>query len=494
MYKLHLILKYLRKRRIAWVSLIAVTLCTAMVLVVISVMGGWLRMFRESFHGLSGDVIVHGDSLTGFPHYEEMIEKIQALPDIKAAVPTMETFGLINLVNQKRLGVRVIGYPIERIGEVNKFPESLYRQYVRHKDVADDRARPAAERAEAEKLAEQGLKSASFKKPLPNDLYKDYLSTSNPDRMPGMIAGVGVLDIHKDKKGNFPPRDFIYTIWAKLTVIGISGETSNVDLAGDKGELMFWIVDDSRTQIWQYDQSTVYIAFDVLQKMLAMDGREERNPDTGKVTVIPARTRDIQVAIKEGANLARAKEQVLGVVQQVRAAHQIPQRFPIVVETWEESNAMFIAAIEKEIALVTFLFSLISIVAVFLIFCIFYMIVVEKTKDIGIIKSVGATNEGVAGIFLGYGLAIGIVGAGLGLLVGYLIVRNINYLHEQMGKLLNIQIWNPEIYAFDKIPNQMNPWHVSAILLVAVISAVIGAMVPAIRAARMQPVEALRWE
>ena len=64
--------------------------------------------------------------------------------------------------------------------------------------------------------------------------------------------------------------------------------------------------------------------------------------------------------------------------------------------------------------LVTFLFGIISIVAVFLIFCIFYMIVVEKTKDIGIIKSVGATAGGVAGIFLGYGLAIGLVGGGAG--------------------------------------------------------------------------------
>ena len=53
MYKTLLIFKYLRKRRIAWVSLIAVMLCTAMVIVVISVMGGWLRMFRESFHGLT---------------------------------------------------------------------------------------------------------------------------------------------------------------------------------------------------------------------------------------------------------------------------------------------------------------------------------------------------------------------------------------------------------------------------------------------------------
>ena len=65
MYKLHLILKYLRRRRIAWVSLIAVMLCTAMVLVVISVMGGWLRMFRASFQGLSGDIVIRTDTRTG---------------------------------------------------------------------------------------------------------------------------------------------------------------------------------------------------------------------------------------------------------------------------------------------------------------------------------------------------------------------------------------------------------------------------------------------
>jgi len=78
MYKLHLISKYLLKRRIAWVSLIAVMLCTAMVLIVISVMGGWLRMFRASFHGLDGDVIVRAKSAAvGFPNYQAMIDGIE---------------------------------------------------------------------------------------------------------------------------------------------------------------------------------------------------------------------------------------------------------------------------------------------------------------------------------------------------------------------------------------------------------------------------------
>src|SRR3954463_11240311 len=74
-----LILKYLRKRRIAWVSLIAVMLCTAMVIVVISVMGGWLRMFKETFHDITGDIVISRRSLTGFAHYQEMIDEIEKL-------------------------------------------------------------------------------------------------------------------------------------------------------------------------------------------------------------------------------------------------------------------------------------------------------------------------------------------------------------------------------------------------------------------------------
>src|SRR5688500_14142591 len=126
MYKLHLILKYLRKRRIAWVSLIAVMLCTAMVLVVISVMGGWLRMFRASFQGLSGDIVVRSDSRTGFPYYEEMIAELEKLPQIEAAAPLIETYGLVNIDNTIRKPVQVVGISLDRIGRVNGFWDSLY--------------------------------------------------------------------------------------------------------------------------------------------------------------------------------------------------------------------------------------------------------------------------------------------------------------------------------------------------------------------------------
>ncbi len=77
MYKLHLIIKYLLKRRIAWVSLLAVMLCTTMVLVVISVMGGWLDMFKSSFRGLSGDIVIHSESHGGVSLLQEIIDRLK---------------------------------------------------------------------------------------------------------------------------------------------------------------------------------------------------------------------------------------------------------------------------------------------------------------------------------------------------------------------------------------------------------------------------------
>jgi lipoprotein-releasing system permease protein len=471
MYKLHLILKYLRKRRIAWVSLIAVMLCTAMVLVVISVMGGWLRMFRESFHGLSGDVIVKGKSLTGFPHYEQVLAGIRQLPEVEAAVPTIRTYGLIHIAvdgdstNAIRDGVQVLGIPIDEMGKVNDFPKSTFRQY--QKNIEEGRDPPTT--------------APSFN--LLPDVPYDAIAGKDSTNWPGMIVGVGVVGLKKDKTGKIDRPDILYTSWAKLTVMGVAADAPTVDV-GNKSEKRYWIVDDSRTQIWQYDSNTVYVDFKVLQKDLGMEAYGDE----------PARASDIQIKVKPGFDLTAVKEKVQGIVEAVTMRPDYPRGHPVEVETWMEANKVWLGAVEKETALVTFLFGMISIVAIFLIFCIFYMIVVEKTKDIGIIKSVGATSAGVAGIFLGYGTAIGIVGGFLGLGVAYVIVKNINEIHTKMGELLGLKIWDPEVYAFDVIPSSMDPKTVIIILSVAIVSSLLGALVPAIRAARMNPVEALRWE
>jgi lipoprotein-releasing system permease protein len=275
--------------------------------------------------------------------------------------------------------------------------------------------------------------------------------------------------------------------------MGLSGEDVSLEGARPTPNY-YWIVDDSRTQIWQMDSKTVYVPFDVLQKDLAMTARQAEDPDTKQKFTIPARTTDVHIKAKPGVDLYALKPQIQKIVNEFHPEEADVLDPRIAVQTWEEANATWLGAVEKEKMLVTMLFGMISIVAIFLIFCIFYMIVVEKTKDIGIIKSVGATSEGVAGIFLGYGLAIGIVGSMLGLLFGYLIVHNINWLHDQIYHITGQHMWNPEVYAFDTIPNTMNAVEVYWIVGIAIVASVLGALVPAVRAAQMHPVEALRWE
>ena len=503
MYKLHLILKYLRKRRIAWVSLVAVTLCTAMVLVVISVMGGWLRMFEQSFHGLSGDVIVRSRSLTGFSHYDQVIARLQQLPSVEAATPIIRTYGLININNLELQGVQVLAFPGDRIGKVNNFPESLWL-WKNPQDMPSISLGDEAETPQ-EKVAKQGI----FDKPLTAETYraitgwknKEESRGSDPAGWSGMILGADLLGIGRDKQGDITGRDDrLYTFPVKLTVLGLSQDFS-VDL-GNKSERTYWIADDSRTQVWQYDSNFVYVPFEQLQADLGMTEKTVTDKRTKKKVTIPARTSEIHVKVRpewqDGAKLVEAREQIEAAVDEVLDAQTrrggVALWPEIVVQTWRESQAKWLGAIEKEKLLTVFLFGIISVVAIFLIFCIFYMIVAEKTKDIGIIKSVGASAGGVMGIFLGYGAAIGIVGAGLGLLFSFLIVKYINEIHTWLGRRLGVQVWDPEVYLFDQIPNTMDPKETTIIVAIAVLASVIGALVPAIRAARMNPVEALRWE
>ncbi len=98
------------------------------------------------------------------------------------------------------------------------------------------------------------------------------------------------------------------------------------------------------------------------------------------------------------------------------------------------------------------------------------------------------------GIFLSYGLSLGLVGSGVGLVAGLLFVRNINAIADVLGKLTGRPIFDPAIYYLYKIPAIVNPWTVAWIVAGAVVIAVLASVLPALRAAMLHPVEALRHE
>jgi lipoprotein-releasing system permease protein len=309
----------------------------------------------------------------------------------------------------------------------------------------------------------------------------------------GLIAGSPLI-LSRDTDGSYKRGDYIYTDWVKLSVGDIQSADSTTPSVTTT---TYWIVDDCRTNVYPVDRNTVYVPFDKLQKDLGMAAQayQEKVGDQLVNRVESAHTSEIQVGLNDGVSADHARAAIQKVVDGVEAQYQFPgDADPVTAETWDQKQAAFTSAVVHEKVLLTFLFGIISVVAVFLVFCIFYMIVVEKTRDIGIIKSVGASNAGVAQIFLGYGLSIGLLGGGMGLLFAYLVVHNINELHAWLGRAMHVVIWDPQTYIFNTIPNTMQTDDVVWIVSIAVLSALGGAMVPAIRASRMNPVEALRWE
>ncbi len=234
------------------------------------------------------------------------------------------------------------------------------------------------------------------------------------------------------------------------------------------------VVDVFKCGMSEYDSSLVFCNLEYLQQMRGMYA-----PVTGVRNVT-----SIQIKLK---NFDDADE----VVKSLKAA------FPpgvFTVRTWEQKQGPLLAAVEVESAILNVLLFLIIAVAGFGILAIFYMIVVEKTRDIGILKSLGASSRGVMSIFLSYGLALGIVGSGVGVALGLVFVRYINTIEGWITWLTGRKVFDEKIYYFPEIPTAVDPMMVFWVALGAMTIAVLASVLPARRASRLHPVEALRYE
>jgi lipoprotein-releasing system permease protein len=472
LYKYLLCWRYLRTRYIALASVISVMLGVATMIVVNSVMAGFSEKMRDRLHGVLADVVVESFSLDGFYNSEEVMARVQELAgdDIVAMAPTMETAGILKFqVGSESMTklVQIIGVrPLER-AKTGDFAEFLFddkSQRIEPSFEVPQRLRDLSP-AGARLKELDGEKEDAF-----TGAMKEMLAQQAREQVPeqGAIIGYAIGTWHQ---GKGQPDMYLAPQGSKISLLFPRSGKSR-----EPGIDEFTVVGYFKSGMSEYDSTHVYVPLEQLQ-----NSRGLLRPDgTGAVN-------QIQIKVKPGVNIDRLAERLQLGLERLR-----PMYFK--VWTWEQKQGALLGAVAIEQGILNILLFMIIAVAGFGILAIFFMIVVEKTRDIGVMKALGASTSGIRWIFLSYGLLLGAVGSGVGMIGGLLFVHYINEIEKFLSMILHHKVFDDTIYYFDKIPTLVEPHTVIAVVAGALLIAVLASIWPAQRAARLHPVKALRSE
>ena len=167
---------------------------------------------------------------------------------------------------------------------------------------------------------------------------------------------------------------------------------------------------------------------------------------------------------------------------------------PLRAQTWAELNRRLLGAIQVEKTTMFFILILVTVVAAFCIMCTLITVAVQKTREIGIIKSLGGSSSKILRIFLLQGFFVGVVGMTVGVALGLLTIENINVIRSFLSHVFGVELFPPDIYNFTQIPAYLTMRDLLVIGASAVGICTLGGVIPAWWAARLEPVEALRYE
>ncbi|HVV80156.1 MAG TPA: lipoprotein-releasing ABC transporter permease subunit [Pseudolabrys sp.] len=167
---------------------------------------------------------------------------------------------------------------------------------------------------------------------------------------------------------------------------------------------------------------------------------------------------------------------------------------PIFMIDWRQRNATFFNALQVERNVMFLILTLIVLVAALNIVSGLIMLVKDKGSDIAILRTMGATQGSVMRVFLITGAAIGVVGTFVGLLLGIVVCLNIESIRQFLSWLTNTELFSPELYFLSKLPADMDTGETTAVVVMALSLSLLATLYPSWRAARLDPVEALRYE
>jgi ABC-type lipoprotein release transport system permease subunit len=384
----------------------------------------------------------------GFSHYEEFVETLEKADFIEAVSPAVKSFALIGLRgSDRKKSVEIMGIDAAVHGKATGFGQTLHY----NKD----------------------------------DASRAFVPVYDPNLV-GCVLGTDLL-LERDIRGGYTHRASLgrtgYSVSCfPLTPKGATAGTVT-DMVNTK---TFYHSDNSLSGLAKVDMSMLYLPFEWAQKLCGMT---DPNRAYNRANAIHIKF-DPDVRLQDGC------DKVASLWQSFREGKTgDKQAFlldAVTVRNWKDYRRSSIAPMEKEQTVMTVMFGFVGITTVFIVFVVSYMIISHKSKDIGILKSIGASNCDIIQLFSGFAFLVGLLGSGIGLFTGWLFLEKINEIEDWLFDRFGFQLWDRTIYAIGDIPKKIEPEVVVTILLSAIVACLAGALLPSWQAARQEPVETLQ--
>lgn len=496
MYKLLLCWRYLRTRYLAMVCIVSVMLGVGTLIVVNAVMAGFATKLRDRLHAQLSDIVIEAWDYDGFTDPDAKMAAIRQHPyladRIEAMTPTLEIFAMLHFNYRGS----PITKPIKLIG-IDPDGRTSTGGYAEYLTRADNKKKPtfdltpeALHHYEMNRLRFAPRMHIGFRDLGGAEQAEPVWQQAAPDWRPDFIRAMD-KDRRNDRPSPVPPTvehkpSGIVLGYALAHFIqasespGAKGTEVKTLHEGDIVTVMtmnsqwrpvdrhFAVADYFQSGLSEYDAQYAFLPLDELQTM--------RN--------LPNRATSLQIKLKDFNDAPEVVQTLKLMFAGVNVG----------VATWEDKQGPILNAIKVERGILNVLLFLIVGVAGFGILAIFSMIVVEKTRDIGVMKALGASNWGILNIFLGYGFLLGAVGSLIGTCGGLLFTAYVNEIEGFLSWLCGMQVFSGDTYYFRTIPVDVQPLTVLLINLGSIGIAVLFSVLPALRAATLHPVQALRGE
>lgn len=415
------------------------------VVVVMTVMDGLVGDFKEKNHNFTGDCVVGTESLVGFTYYEDFARIAEKANYVEAVTPVIKSYALVGLEGSGRnIGVELMGVEAASYSRVTGFGRTLYY----HKGDA----------------------SKAF-------------NIKSDANLPGFVIGADLWSM-RDEKGEYyhapnPDATALSATCFPLTAKGALAK-AGTDVVNTK---TFYFSDCSQSGLARVDGSIIYLPFTEAQALCGM-------------TEPVARASWIHIKFKQGTNIEEGCRRVRQMWEKFYDEHKGKDNAELLsqvsVRSWKEHRRESIAGMEKEQAMLMMMFGLVGLTTVFIVYVVFYMIISHKTKDIGILKSIGASCGDVIVLFLGFAAGLGIAGSAVGVAGGILFLRNINRIEGWLFERFGFQLWDRTIYAIGEIPHRLDLTMLAVVTGCAILACLAGAALPSVSAARARPADVLQ--